>query len=126
MEGPFKPDFGTGGEDQDFFRRAMESGRTFVWCSEAIVYETVPPHRWRRHFLLKRALLQGANTLKHRKRRFLNLAKSIIALPLYTIALPILFLRGQHLFMLYLVKLCNHVGFVLGFFGVVPVRQREL
>jgi hypothetical protein len=31
---PFRPEFRTG-EDQDFFRRKIEEGRTFIWCAQA-------------------------------------------------------------------------------------------
>ena len=57
---PFDPVFGrTGGGDVDFFRRKMEKGYMFVWCDEAIVYETVPPERQKRSYFLKRAFTRG-------------------------------------------------------------------
>ncbi len=55
----FRPSFLTG-EDQDFFRRMIEKGHSFIWCNEAVAYEVVPPIRWKRTFLLRRALLRGA------------------------------------------------------------------
>ena len=61
---PFRPEFLTG-EDQDFFRRMIGKGHVFVWCHEALAYEVVPPIRWRRTFMLKRALLRGAISLVH-------------------------------------------------------------
>src|SRR6478736_3671995 len=39
---PFSPQFGNGGEDVDFFMRMSALGHVFVWCNEAIAYETVP------------------------------------------------------------------------------------
>ena len=45
LEGPFQTDFSGGGEDIDFFRRAMNKGRTFIWCADAIAYETIPAKR---------------------------------------------------------------------------------
>ena len=65
----FKPEFGTGGEDQDFFRRMMAKGHTFIWCDEAPAFETIPPHRWEWRFLLKRALLRGKTSFRHPKNR---------------------------------------------------------
>src|SRR5262249_13059456 len=56
---PFKPEFRQG-EDQDFFRRMIDNGHVFIWCNEAVAYEVVPPIRWKRTFMLKRALLRGA------------------------------------------------------------------
>ena len=36
----FRPEFGSGGEDRNFFRRMIERGRVFVWCNEAVAYES--------------------------------------------------------------------------------------
>jgi GT2 family glycosyltransferase len=121
----FRPEFGTGGEDQDFFRRMMEKGYKFIWCDEAPAYEAVSPHRWQRRFLLKRALLRGKTTFRHPKNRLRNLVKSVIAVPLYGIALPFLFVLRYHLFMKYLVRLFDHVGRLLALFGLNPVKERS-
>ena len=118
VDQPFHAEFGSGGEDQDFFRRMIEAGRRFVWCDEAVAYETVPPSRWKRRFLLSRALLRGRNSLRQRKHRARNLLKSIIAVPAYTLALPVLLLIGQHYFMRYLVKLADHTGRLLALAGL--------
>ena len=55
---PFRPEFRQG-EDQDFFHRMIEKGHRFIWCNEAVAYEVVPPIRWNRRFMLRRALLPG-------------------------------------------------------------------
>ena len=120
----FKPEFGAGGEDQDFFRRMMEKGHKFIWCNEAPVYETVPPHRWERRFLLRRALLRGKTTCRHRKNLWWNIGKSIIAVPLYVIALPFLFILGHHLFMKCLVRLFDHLGRLLALINLNPIEDR--
>ena len=125
-EPPFCPEFGTGGEDQDFFRRMMERGHRFIWCDEAVVYEIVPPSRWSRRLIIQRALLRGRNTFRHPKRRFRNLLKSVIAVPAYALALPVLFLSGHHHFMKYLVKLADHVGRLLASVGLNPVTDRRM
>jgi succinoglycan biosynthesis protein ExoM len=122
----FNPEFGTGGEDVDFFRRMTEQGRSFVWCREAIVYEVVPASRCNRSYLLKRALLRGSNFPKHPKDRWVNIGKSLIAVPAYTLILPVLALLGQHVFLNYLIKLCDHTSRLLAFAGVNLVRQREM
>jgi glycosyltransferase involved in cell wall biosynthesis len=122
----FSPEFGTGGSDVDFFRRMMALGHKFIWCNEAVVYEVVPPKRWSRQVILKRALLRGSNSFRHQKGRGLNLAKAVVALPLYSCALPFLQLCGHHLFMKYLVKSCDHAGRLLAALGVHPVKQREM
>jgi succinoglycan biosynthesis protein ExoM len=126
LGGWFKPEFGTGGEDKDFFMRLTQRGRTFVWCNEAIAYETVPPSRCTRGYMLKRALLRGRNIVKHPVGRMGLLARSVVAVPIYSLALPALLLLGQHWFMRYCIKLCDHLGRVLAILGVNPIGERQL
>lgn len=123
---PFRQEFGGGGEDQDFFRRMVEQGHCFIWCDEAIVYEVVPPSRWSRRFMIHRALFRGRNTFRHRQHRLRNLLKSVIAVPVYALALPVLLLAGHHYFMKYLVKLADHVGRLLASVGLNPVTERPM
>lgn len=122
---PFDVRFGSGGEDVDFFRRRMAAGERFVWCDEAAVYETVPASRLTRGYQLRRALLRGRNSLRQPAGRFRKLANSVVALPLYTLALPLLALAGQHHFMKYLIKWCDHAGRLLAAVGVRTVRERD-
>ena len=122
---PFRPQFGTGGEDTDFFHRMTDLGFRFVWCREAAVRELIPPFRCSRSFLVKRALLRGSNFPKYPAERAKNIAKSLIAVPAYALALPILALCGQHLLMKYLVKLCDHAARLLSLSGVAVVNERE-
>ena len=123
---PFRSEFGTGSEDIDFFKRMMVKGRIFVWCNNAVVYELVPPKRCNRSYLLRLALLRGGNSLKHREGRALRLLKSLIAIPMYGLALPFLFVAGQHHFMNYLIKFLDHAGRILSLLGIIPVQKREL
>ena len=122
---PFDSKFDTAGEDVDFFRRLMEKGCSFVWCNEAAVYEVVPASRCKRSYLLKRALLRGSNFPKHPTHRLRNVTKSLIAVPCYTLALPILALFGQHLFLTYLIKLLDHSSRLLAFVGVSSMTRRQ-
>ncbi len=124
-ETPFKPEFGAAGEDVDFFRRMMAKGCLFVWCSEAAAYELVPPSRCTSRYLLRRALLRGTNFPKHGGHRIRNVAKSLLALPSYTLALPVLAVFGKHLFMKYLIKLCDHGARLLAHLGLPLVTQRD-
>ena len=126
MDEVFRREFGTGSEDTDFFRRMIERGRTFIWCDEAVVAEVVPVNRWKRSFLLKRALLRGRTCLRHPRGRAEAIARSVVAIPLYGLALPFLLLAGQRFFMKYLVKLCDHVGRLLALVGLNPVKNREM
>jgi hypothetical protein len=125
-EEPFRPEFGTGGEDVDFFRRMSEGGHQFSWCNEAVAFEEVPLSRCKRGYLLRRALLRGANSIKNPKRRARRMLKSLIAIPCYTLALPVLALLGQHMFLEYLIRLCDHVSRLLAFTGLRLVTQRDM
>jgi glycosyltransferase involved in cell wall biosynthesis len=116
----FRPEFLTG-EDQDFFRRMIANGHVFIWCNEAVVHEVVPPVRWQRRFMLKRALLRGAVSLVHPTFGARHVAKSLIAVPAYLVALPFALLLGQRRFMTYLVKLCDHAGRLLALAGIKPI-----
>jgi succinoglycan biosynthesis protein ExoM len=122
MTVPFRPEFRTG-EDQDFFRRVIEKGYFFVWCDEAVAYETVPPIRWKRSFLLKRALLRGYTSLAHPTSRVKAILTSVVAVPAYILFLPIAFLIGQGKFMSVLVRMFDHLGRLLGFVGINPIRE---
>jgi succinoglycan biosynthesis protein ExoM len=124
MTEPFRPEFGNGGEDQDFFRRMIERGAVFNWCNEAAVLEVVPPERCRRRYLLRRALLRGQNE-KHLA-DLGSIGKSILAVPLYTLMLPFLALLGQHRFMAYLIRLFDHAGRLMGVMGLKPLGSKYL
>ena len=120
-----RAEFASGAEDVDFFRRMMDIGCRFIWCNEAVVYEAVPAARCKRSFLLRRALLRGRNSLKHPVGRTRKLVKSLIAIPLYGSALPFLFVAGDHHFMKYLIKFCDHAGRLLALLGCNPVSERD-
>ena len=122
---PFRAEFGTGSEDKDFFMRATEQGCVFVWCNEAIAYETVLPSRYSRRCMIRRALLRGRNSLKFPVGRLRLLGRSAVAVPIYCMALPLLLLLGQHWFMRYCVKLCDHLGRLLAVLGINPISERE-
>jgi glycosyltransferase involved in cell wall biosynthesis len=119
---PFRPEFRTG-EDQDFFRRMIQNGHVFVWCNEAIVYEVVPPIRWKHSFMLRRALLQGTDSVRLSSFGALDIAKSIIAIPTYTAALPVALILGHHRFMTLLIKVFDHIGKLLALLGINLVRE---
>jgi YdjC-like protein/Glycosyl transferase family 2 len=122
-EPPFRAEF-RHGEDQDFFRRTIENGCRFVWCSNAIAYEVVPPVRWKRTFMLKKALLRGSSAALHPTLVAEDIWRSIIAVPAYTLALPFALILGQHRFMKILISLCDHLGKLLTLAGINPIREQ--
>jgi glycosyltransferase involved in cell wall biosynthesis len=121
---PFRAEFGTGGEDVDFFRRMHLRGAQFIWCNEAITHELVPPARLTRKYLWHRALLRGRNNLKLGHARATGLLKSAIAVPVYSLVLPAALFLGQHVFMKYSIRFCDHLGRLLALLGINPVRER--
>jgi succinoglycan biosynthesis protein ExoM len=119
---PFRPEF-RAGEDQDFFRRKIEAGYRFIWSADAVVSETIPPARWRRSYILRKAVLQGATfALQPTCTRF-NIAKSLVAVPLYLLILPFTLLFGQQYFMRLMVKICDHAGKLLMRAGFNPIQE---
>jgi len=128
----FDSAYRTGGEDVDFFKRAIAAGRKFVWCEEAPAYELVPLERMRLAYHLRRALLQGSISLKYGvgKNRFADWlrigAKSLLALVIYALALPFMLLGGYHPFIRCLVKLCHHLGRFSALCGRPVIRERKL
>jgi hypothetical protein len=121
-EQPFRVQFRTG-EDQDFFRRMIGEGRTFIWCSEAVTYEFIPRARCTRSFMWRRALLRGASSLLHPTFGAREVVKSLIAVPAYTAVLPVSLMLGQRFFMRCSVRLFDHLGRLLALAGIHPVKD---
>ncbi len=118
---PFRPELKSG-EDQDFFRRKISEGYQFIWCANAEAFETVPPVRWKRAYMLRKALMRGESAVQMGHYGLTNIAKSIVAVPLYLLALPFAQLLGHHRFMTLLVKLFDHLGKLLALVGIHPIR----
>jgi succinoglycan biosynthesis protein ExoM len=126
VEEPFNPEFGTGGEDKDFFMRMSERESVFVWCNEAAAYETVPPCRWTRSYMIRRALLRGRNVLKHPTGRMEIIVKSLLAVPVYSLLLPFTLMFGHESFMKYCIKFFDHMGRLLALLGLNRVSERQM
>ncbi len=120
----FDPVYGSGGEDRDFFRRLINEGYVFKWCSEAPVYEKVLKNRCSRSIMIKRALLRGKMSLNALQSNYSSILISIAAVGIYTICLPIFFIMGQHVFMKYLVKTCDHLGKLFAFAGIDLIKDK--
>jgi glycosyltransferase involved in cell wall biosynthesis len=120
---PFRPEF-RAGEDQDFFRRKIEQGYVFIWSADAVAYEVIPPARWKRTYMLRKALLRGATASLQPNCGAASISKSLIAVPLYTAALPFALVLGHHWFMTLLVKLFDHLGKLLALLGINPVKEQ--
>jgi glycosyltransferase involved in cell wall biosynthesis len=109
--------FATHGEDKDFFKRLTQKGHKFIWCDEAVAFETQPANRLTRKYHLRRALLRGSVAYTHASGKLATVLTSCAAVCLYTFALPFLQLSGHHKFMKYLIKDCDHLGKILASLG---------
>jgi succinoglycan biosynthesis protein ExoM len=118
----FRPEF-RNGEDQEFFHRMISRGHVFIWCNEAVAYEIVPAIRWKRTFMLRRALLRGAIEPLTPGFGFRDILKSLVAVPIYTFALPFGLLIRHDIFMNALIRLCDHLGRLLAIIGINPIKE---
>jgi succinoglycan biosynthesis protein ExoM len=118
----FNPEF-LSGSDQEFFKRMMGKGHQFIWCNEAVVYETVPPARWKRGFLIRRAVFRGVFSFRNRPYAPGPIAWSLFAAPAYVLALPVALILGQAKFMSYVFSLSYHIGRLLALVGINPIKQ---
>ncbi len=124
-EDRFDPAYGkTGGSDAIFFKRMMRKGHQFLWCNDAVVYETVLPERQVKSYYLKRAFTRGLGEAQDAPFLSWRTLRSVVAVPLYAILLPFARLAGPHVFMRYLVKECDHLSLVLAQFGIKVVKER--
>ena len=126
LDVPFDPRLGrTGGEDADFFDRMLKAGRSFVWCSEACVYEDVPAERQTLKYHLKRALIRGVTEADREPLFSYGTLKSGAAVLIYTAGLPVLLPTRFDLFARYLVRSCDHLAKLLAHLGIRLVRERS-
>ena len=124
-EDRFDPAYGkTGGSDAIFFKRMMRKGHQFLWCNDAVVYETVLPERQVKSYYIKRAFTRGLGEAQDAPLLSLRTLRSVVAVPIYAILLPFARLAGPHVFMRYLVKECDHLSLVLAQFGIRVVKER--
>jgi succinoglycan biosynthesis protein ExoM len=126
FDGPFNPHLGVGGEDTDFFRRAMSRGRIFRWSADAVCYERVPPERTQVAFQLRRALLRGKLALRGPGGGWRGILRSAIAVTIYTLVLPVCLMMGSHVFVTYLVKSFDHLGKLLASCGLDLVGDKYI
>lgn len=121
-EAAFRTEFVTG-EDQDLFRRLIAAGHVFIWCSEAVAYETVPPVRWKRWYLMRKAMMRGKYSVIEPSFGVREAVTSVVAIPAYAAALPVACLLGQHQLARCLVRLWYHTGKILACLGIDPAGR---
>ena len=72
---------------------------------------------------MKRALLNGSMELNVPTFGIRSVLKSVIAIPVYVVILPVTLLLGQHRFMSLMVSLCCHLGKILALAGIHIVKE---
>jgi GT2 family glycosyltransferase len=129
-QNPFDESFSIGGEDQVFFRDAMEAGFRCVAIEEAAIYEIVPPERWTKKYYLRRAIANGFNAHKAdrsqgwSRARVMKPLKSLIAICVYAAILPIAFILSEYSFVRILEKGGHHLSRLLAIVHVQLLKER--
>ena len=126
----FDPAFGlTGGEDVDFFERQINRNQTYVWCDEAIVWETVPPERWTIGFHFRKYFRIGATNGKHLRNNglqgFLIILKRIASAIVWSLSTIIFLPFGRHFWIKPAFKLTYSVACILTYCGFSYSRNRD-
>lgn len=122
----FNPKLGSGGEDKDFFKRAIEAGRVFYWCAEASVFEHVPEARCKRSFMVRRALLRGKANAKGQGLSFSSILTSLAAIMINMLALPVTLAIGHDIFMNTFIRGCDHIGKIATICGIEVSKEKYI
>ena len=121
----------TSSSDRAFFKEAIRLGYKFIAVEEAPVYETVPPERWKKSYYIKRSLAHGYNTycfsIKGASplRQIGTAIRSLIALTLYTLVLPLGMILGPAWYLKLLEKGAHHLSQLLARVGIELIRERN-
>lgn len=126
----FREEFGSGGEDRDFFKRKIEEGYRFAWCNEAVVFERVPAERWQLNVQIKRALIRGRTAANYSSKRTKTIFVSAVAILSYGFSWPILFLLspliGYENFFKYFIAFFDHLAKLLAYFKIDLIKDKYI
>ncbi len=89
-----------------------------------MVLEEVPLERQTLRYHLQRALIRGVTEADSEKLVSFGSLQSLLAVSVYSLTIPMLFLTSRPTFARYAVKWCDHVAKLLAQFGVKLVRER--
>ena len=126
----FDESYTIGGEDQVFFRTAMQAGCRFVAVEEGAVYEIVPPQRWTKTYYLRRAIANGFNAHKAARSqawgpsRITTPLKSAAAVSVYAMALPFAFLLGEDVLVRVLERGGHHLSRLFATVHIQLLKER--
>jgi glycosyltransferase involved in cell wall biosynthesis len=119
----FDNNFSGGGEDRDFLGRMIDSGLILTWCNEGIVYEVIQKERCRISIQIRRALLRGKMAVRQKDFTPLHIIKSLVAIILYPLMLPFIFLFNRKLFYKFFFSIFDHLGKVLSLIHLNPIKE---
>jgi len=74
--------------------------------------------------MLKRALFRGKIARNYPDSGTFDVMRSLLAVLIYTLFLPISVFIGQHVFMKYLIKSFDHLGKILAYLGIDVIREK--
>ena len=121
-----------GGEDFDFFDRAIKKGMTPVWIDDAIVFETIFPERKTRKYMIYRHFTGGINAIMRYRRhhslifawsRYLPKIIGKIFGALISLIIS-LFYEHKKNFNKFLIKASNGIGYLCGLLNIIVERYR--
>jgi succinoglycan biosynthesis protein ExoM len=124
-ERSFDPAWGrTGGSDVELFDRMLAAGARFLWCDEALVWETIPPRRHCLGWLSQRAFRGGVGFTRlqrqHRRSGAVSrgLPRALLALAVLAPALPVSLLGGRAAAARVWLRICTQIGHLWAFAGL--------
>jgi len=110
----------TGGEDADLFYRMYLSGAKIVYCSEAVVHETIESNRLCRSYLIKKATRIGETYSRYRDQHQSKstqlsvvarlIAKIVLSFNCYLLCIPL----GQKVSVKWLLMMYDGIGKLRG------------
>lgn len=106
----------TGGEDTELFYRLSAKGVVMVTCQEAVVSETVEPHRLNRRFLLRKAVRVGETYFRiffaqaSKRTRLMLLVRASVQCFLASLLALFMLPFGMGYSMVYQIKAASNLG----------------
>ncbi len=121
----------TGGEDTDFFMRAVRAGYTIAWADEAIVHEWVPGSRMTAGWVLRRAYFGGKTYTtcvlgidRSIMTALVRASKGALRIMQGALSIPPSLVLGRHTGMRALQKICAGAGSIVAVLGECLNKRR--
>lgn len=121
-----------GGEDFDFFDRAIKLGCNKIWCAEAIIYETIPEERRTKKYLFYRHFTGAINNVLYFKKK----KSTLVAWPHFLMKSLGKFIGSLVAFIIFIltfnndkfkksiIKFASAIGYISGLLNIIVERYR--